>query len=68
MTFSDESAFISGSSFPWQPNTMSTSNTLKTVFLLGLLSAVLLFAGEALAGRQGLYIGLGLAVRLWLAT
>ena len=41
---------------------MSTSNTLKTVFLLGLLSAILLFAGEALAGRQGLYIGLGFAV------
>lgn len=41
---------------------MTTSNTLKTVFLLGLLSAILLFAGDALAGRQGLYIGLGLAV------
>jgi heat shock protein HtpX len=41
---------------------MSTSNTIKTVFLLGLLSAILLFAGEALAGRQGLYIGLGFAV------
>ena len=41
---------------------MSTSNTIKTVFLLGLLSAILLFAGEALAGRQGLYIGLGIAV------
>jgi heat shock protein HtpX len=41
---------------------MSASNTIKTVFLLGLLSAILLFAGEALAGRQGLYIGLGFAV------
>ncbi len=41
---------------------MPTSNAVKTVFLLGLLSAILLFAGEALAGRQGLYIGLGLAV------
>jgi heat shock protein HtpX len=41
---------------------MSTSNTIKTVLLLGLLSAILLFAGEALAGRQGLYIGLGFAV------
>jgi heat shock protein HtpX len=41
---------------------MSTSNTLKTVFLLGLLSAILLFAGEALGGRQGLMIGLGIAV------
>jgi heat shock protein HtpX len=41
---------------------MTTSNTLKTVFLLGLLSAILLVAGEALGGRQGLYMGLGLAV------
>ncbi len=41
---------------------MSTKNTIKTVFLLGLLSAILLFAGEALGGRQGLYMGLGLAV------
>jgi heat shock protein HtpX len=35
-----------------------TTNTLKTAALLGLLSAVLLVAGEALYGRQGLYIGL----------
>jgi heat shock protein HtpX len=41
---------------------MNTTNTLKTVFLLGLLSAILLVAGEALGGRQGLYMGLGLAV------
>jgi heat shock protein HtpX len=41
---------------------MTTTNTLKTVLLLGLLSAMLLFAGEALAGRSGLYLGLGLAV------
>ncbi len=40
---------------------MST-NTLKTALLLGLLSALLLFGGEALAGRNGLYMGLGLAV------
>src|SRR5689334_15480746 len=39
---------------------MST-NTLKTALLLGLLSAVLLVAGEALAGRNGLYMGLALA-------
>ncbi len=38
------------------------TNTIKTVLLLGLLSAMLLFAGEAIAGRQGLYMGLGLAV------
>ena len=37
-------------------------NTVKTALLLGLLSAMLLFGGEAIAGRQGLYIGLGLAV------
>ncbi|MGO4884851.1 MAG: zinc metalloprotease HtpX [Bryobacteraceae bacterium] len=41
---------------------MTTTNTIKTVLLLGLLSAILLFAGEAIAGRQGLYIGLGIAV------
>jgi heat shock protein HtpX len=35
-----------------------TANTLKTAVLLGLLSAVLLVAGEALYGTQGLYIGL----------
>jgi heat shock protein HtpX len=35
-----------------------TKNTLKTAALLGLLSAVLLVAGEALYGTQGLYIGL----------
>ena len=38
-----------------------TKNTLKTAALLGLLSALLLVGGEALYGRQGLYIGLGLA-------
>ena len=35
-----------------------TANTLKTAVLLGLLSAVLLVAGQALYGRQGLFIGL----------
>ena len=35
-----------------------TANTLKTAALLGLLSALLLVAGEALYGRQGLFIGL----------
>lgn len=37
-------------------------NSIKTVLLLGLLSAILLVGGEALGGRQGLYIGLGIAV------
>jgi len=39
-----------------------TTNTLKTVLLLGLLSGVLLFAGEAMGGRNGLYMGLFFAV------
>ena len=34
------------------------NNTVKTAVLLGLLSGLLLFAGEAIAGRQGLYYGL----------
>jgi heat shock protein HtpX len=37
-------------------------NGIKTVLLLGALSALLLVGGEAFAGRQGLYMGLGLAV------
>jgi len=41
---------------------MTTTNTIKTVLLLGLLSAMLLFAGEAIAGQRGLYLGLGLAL------
>jgi heat shock protein HtpX len=41
---------------------MTTTNALKTVFLLGLLSAVLLVGGQALGGRQGLYIALAFAV------
>src|SRR5208282_2154506 len=36
-------------------------NTLKTALLLGLLSGVLLVGGEALGGRNGLYIGLAIA-------
>ncbi|HUO30195.1 MAG TPA: zinc metalloprotease HtpX [Bryobacteraceae bacterium] len=40
---------------------MTTTNTIKTVLLLGLLSALLLIGGEALAGRRGLYIGLAIA-------
>lgn len=35
-----------------------TTNTVKTALLLGLLSALLLIGGEALAGRQGLYYAL----------
>lgn len=38
-----------------------TTNTVKTVLLLGLLSALFLVGGEALAGRNGLYYGLAIA-------
>jgi heat shock protein HtpX len=38
------------------------SNVLKTAFLLGALSALLLFIGESLGGAQGLMIGFGFAV------
>jgi len=37
-------------------------NALKTVLLLGLMSAVLLVGGEAIGGRQGLEWGLVLAI------
>jgi heat shock protein HtpX len=37
-------------------------NTLKTAVLLGLLSGLLLVGGQAIAGRQGLYYGLGFAI------
>ncbi|MFB3827495.1 MAG: zinc metalloprotease HtpX [Bryobacteraceae bacterium] len=39
-----------------------SSNGVKTVLLLGLLSALLLVGGQALGGRQGLYMGLAMAV------
>lgn len=39
-------------------------NTVKTVLLLGLLSGLMLFLGEAFGGRNGLYIGLLIAVGL----
>ena len=37
-------------------------NGLKTVLLLGLLSGLLLAGGQAAAGKQGLYIGMALAI------
>jgi heat shock protein HtpX len=43
---------------------MNSSNAIKTVLLLGLLSGLLLVGGQAAAGRNGLYIGLGLAVAM----
>ncbi|MGC2662132.1 MAG: zinc metalloprotease HtpX [Bryobacteraceae bacterium] len=39
-------------------------NMVKTVLLLGVLSGVLLVGGEAVAGRQGLYIGFALAIAM----
>lgn len=41
---------------------MTTTNTLKTILLLGLLTALLVVGGQALAGRNGMYVGLVLAV------
>jgi heat shock protein HtpX len=41
---------------------MNTKNTLKTAALLGLLSAILIIGGQAIAGRGGMYIGLAFAV------
>jgi len=41
---------------------MTTTNTLKTVALLGLLSALLIVGGQLLAGRSGMYFGLVMAV------
>jgi heat shock protein HtpX len=38
------------------------NNALKTVLLLGVLSAIFLVGGEAIAGRRGLYYGLAFAV------
>jgi heat shock protein HtpX len=43
-------------------------NTVKTVLLLGLLSGLLLFLGDAFGGRNGLYWGLGLAVAMNFAS
>jgi len=43
-------------------NSKSIMNALKTALLLGVLSGLFLFAGEALGGRNGLYTGLVLAI------
>src|SRR5260370_4403269 len=47
---------------------MTTKNTLKTVALLGLMSAILIVGGQALAGRGGMYVGLFFAVAMNLGT
>ena len=41
---------------------MHTGNTIKTVLLLGALSALLIVGGQAFGGRNGLYMGLFFAV------
>ena len=41
---------------------MHSTNTVKTVLLLGLLSAILIVGGQALGGRNGIYFGLLFAV------
>src|SRR5690349_7706266 len=41
---------------------MHSGNTIKTVLLLGLLSGLLIVGGQALGGRNGIYIGLAFAV------
>jgi heat shock protein HtpX len=43
-------------------------NTVKTALLLGLLSGLLLVGGQAIAGRQGLYYGLGFAILMNFAS
>jgi heat shock protein HtpX len=43
-------------------------NTIKTALLLGLLSALLLIGGQAFGGRQGLYLGLALAIAMNFAS
>src|SRR5690242_20005541 len=39
-----------------------SNNSLKTVALLGLLSAILIVGGRSLAGERGIYYGLAIAV------
>src|SRR6202162_4069040 len=43
---------------------MHSGNTIKTVLLLGGLSALLIVSGQAFGGRNGLYVGLFFAVAM----
>ena len=45
-----------------------SKNALKTVLLLGGLTALLLAGGELIGGRQGLYIGLAMSVLMNFAS
>jgi heat shock protein HtpX len=45
-----------------------SKNAVKTVLLLGFMTALLLVGGEAIAGRQGLYIGLAFSVLMNFAS
>ena len=45
-----------------------SNNSLKTVALLGLLSAILIVGGRAIAGDRGIYYGLVIAVAMNLAS
>jgi len=40
------------------------TNSIKTVLLLGLVTGVLIYGGELLAGQNGLYLGLAFAVAM----
>lgn len=46
----------------WEVEIRVEMNSLKTVALLGLMSGLLLFGGEMIGGRQGLEMGLMLAI------
>lgn len=46
----------------------NSSNALKTVALLGLLSAILVVGGHALAGGRGIWLGLAIAVAMNFAS
>src|ERR1035437_6831684 len=47
---------------------MKSSNACKTAALLGLLSAILIVGGRAIAGPQGIEYGLGIAVAMNFAS
>src|SRR2546430_4819816 len=46
----------------------NSTNTLKTAALLGLLSAILIVGGRSIAGEQGIWYGLAIAVAMNFAS